>query len=69
MSAKVEKFVESRIQLKQWEKVAEFVVWGGVSLVVCVCKMTKEIAAGPDNLIFMHRVLSIFWRWLVGACV
>lgn len=36
MSAKVEKFVECRIQLKQFEKVAEFDVWGDVPLVLCV---------------------------------
>lgn len=58
MSAKVEKFVECRIQLKQFKKVAEFDVWGDVHL-CCVCQMTKEIAADPDSLIFVHRILKV----------
>lgn len=55
MSAKVEKFVECRMQLKQLKKVAEFDVWGDVPLVLHVCRMTKEIGAGPHSLFFYVR--------------
>lgn len=35
---------------------------------LCVCQMTKEIAAGPDSFNFIQKVLCVFWRWF-GVCV
>lgn len=49
--------------------VAEFVICGDLLLVLCVCRVDKEIAAGPDNLTFICKILCMFWRWLLGVCV
>lgn len=49
--------------------VAEFGVWDDLLLGLCVWGVAKEIAAGPDNLTFICRVLCMFWMWLLGISV
>lgn len=48
--------------------IVEFGVWGDLLLVLYVCGMVKEIAAGPDNFTSTGKVLYMFWRRLLGVC-